>query len=188
MNQSNIPTTPKQQFEQFVVFSLDNEEYAVSVLSVAEVVPTLEITPFPDAPDYIIGLVNLRGKILPVLDLENRFQLKPTTGGAHKHIMVAENEQKVQFGILVDQVKEVIKIPSSSIQPAPKMLKAKIGTEYLPGVIILENKNKEAGKTRMVLILDIPKILSDKHIKQLHTLAQTAKKQITKESLNKEMS
>lgn len=184
MNQNNLPAQPKQQFEQFVVFSLDNEEYAVPVLSVVEVVPKLEITPFPDAPDYIIGLANLRGKILPVLDLEKKFQLT-TTGVAHKHIMVAESEQEVQFGILVDQVKEVIKIPSSSIQPSPEMLKAKIGAEYLPGVIIFENKKEKA---RMLLILDMPKILSDKHIEQLHTLAQTAKNPAIKELVNKEVS
>lgn len=184
MNQSNSPALSKEQFEQFVVFSLDNEEYAVPVLSVAEVVPMLEITPFPNAPDYIIGLSNLRGKVLPVLDLEKKFKLA-TAGEIHKHIMIAESEQKVQFGILVDQVTEVIKIPTSSIQPSPEAIKAKIGAEYLPGVIILENKKEEA---RMLLILDISKILSEKHIEQLRTPAQTAKTPTIKELVNKEVS
>lgn len=188
MNQSDAPTTPGQQYEQFVIFSLDNEEYAVPVLSVAEVVTALEITPFPDAPDYIVGLANLRGKILPVLDLEKRFQLSRAAGGAREHIMVAESEQKVQFGILVDKVKEVLKVPSRIIQPPPEMLKAKIGNEYLPGVIILGNESDKTEETRMLLILDMHKILSEKNIEQLHTLAQTARKPIAKEPSNKETS
>jgi len=187
MSQSDTPATMAQQFEQFVVFSLHDEEYAVPILSVAEVIPALEITPFPDAPDYIIGLANLRGKILPVLDLQKKFRLSSDVGGTREHIMVAESEQKVQFGILVDQVKEVLKIPSNTIQPPPEMLKAKIDAEYLPGVIILENENKEAEKARMLLILDMHKILSDKSIEQLHTLAQTTQS-TAKEPMNKEVS
>jgi purine-binding chemotaxis protein CheW len=184
-SKSEAGGTPGQQFEQFVVFSLDNEEYAVPILSVAEVVPALEITPFPDAPSYILGLANLRGKILPVLDLQRKFQLSPTASGTRAHIMVAESEQKIQFGILVDQVKEVLKVRSNSVQPPPEMLKAKIDAAYLPGVIILESANKDPEKARMVLILDMQKILSDKNIEQLHALAQTAKS-TAKEPINKE--
>jgi len=182
MNQNDSPAL-RQQTEQFVVFSLDDEEYAVSVLSVAEVVPKLEITPFPDAPDYIIGLVNLRGKILPVLELEKKFHLSSTISKPRDHIMVTENEQKIQFGILVDQVKEILKVPGSSIQSSPEMLKTKIGTEYLPGVIVLDG-GKDTEKARMILILDIPKILSDTSIEQLHELAKPAKKQIIKQPIN----
>jgi purine-binding chemotaxis protein CheW len=185
MSPSNEATTAQQQFEQFVVFSLDQEEYAVPILSVAEVVPALEIAPFPDAPSYILGLANLRGKILPVLDLQKKFKLSSAVGATRQHIMVAESEQKIQFGILVDQVKEVLKVPSNNIQPPPEMLKAKIDAEYLPGVIILENANKDPQKARMLLILDMTKILSDKNIEQLHTLAQVAKPS-TQGPINKE--
>jgi purine-binding chemotaxis protein CheW len=188
MTKSSPSTTPKRQFEQFVVFSLDNEEYAIPVLSVAEIVPKLEITPFPDAPDYIIGLANLRGKILPVLDLEKRFQLSSNAHKIHKHIIIAENEQAIQFGVLVNQVEDVIKIPSSSIQPSPEILRTKIGAEYLPGVIVLENKKNKLEKARMLLILDMPKVLSDKNIEQLHTLAKTVKRPASKELSKKEVS
>ena len=186
MNQkSDAEGAPARQFEQFVVFSLDNEEYAVPILSVAEVVPALEITPFPDAPDYILGLANLRGKILPVLDLQKKFHLSHTASAIRQHIMVAESEQKVQFGILVDQVKQVLKVPSDTIQPPPEMLKAKIDAAYLPGVIILESAQKEPEKARMLLILDMQKILSDKTIEQLHALAQAVAPS-PKEPINKE--
>lgn len=190
MDQSDLPANPAQQFEQFVVFSLDNEEYAVPVLSVAEVVATLEITPFPNAPNYIIGLANLRGKILPVLDLEKKFHLNSAKDGVRGHIMVAESVQKVQFGILVDKVKEIVKIPRDAIQPPPVMLKAKIGNDYLPGVIVLENASG-AEKSRILLILDMPKILSDKTIEQLRTTlaeAGTNQKPSATALINKETS
>lgn len=186
MSRADLPAASQQELEQFVVFTLDNEEYAVPVSSVAEVVPRLEITPFPDAPEYIVGLANLRGKILPVLDLEKRFQLS-TMGKTHQHILVAENEQHTQFGMLVDKVKDVIKIPRSSIQRPPEILKSKIGAEYLPGVIVLNGKNKETEKARIVLILDMPKILSAENVRHLHTLAQTAPQPTTEQLATKEI-
>lgn len=182
MSDNDVIVSPEQQLEQFVVFMLDHEEYALPVSSVAEVIPKPEVTPFPNAPKYIIGLVNLRGKVLPVLDLEKRFQLE-TSGDHYTHILIVENEQRVQFGILVDQVEEVIKIPHSRIQPSPKMLKSKVGTEYLPGVIVLENESKKTKEARIVLILDIVKILSTESSQQLREVEQTVKEPIIQEVL-----
>ncbi len=176
MNQGNesARTEPADiHFEQFVVFQLDNEEYAVPILSVTEVVPTLDITPVPDAPAYILGLTSLRGKIVPVLDLEKRFQLVRTTPNASQHIMVAESEQKVLFGILVDKVKEVLKIPEHTIKPPPDILKSKISAEYLPGVIVLEGQHP-GSEERILLILDLQKILSDKNVEELQAVQPTS--------------
>lgn len=157
------------QLEQFVAFRLDNEEYAVPILSVTEVVPTLEITPVPNAPTYILGLASLRGKIVPILDLEKKFQLSRNSPATGQHIMVAESEQKVLFGILVDQVEEVLKVPTSTIKPPPDIVKSKISAEYLPGVIVLEKTDGGAAE-RILLILDLQKILSDKNIEELHAV------------------
>jgi purine-binding chemotaxis protein CheW len=158
--------------EQFVVFDLDGEEYGVPILTATEIVPTPVITPVPNAPAYILGLVNLRGKILPVLDLEKKFQLQRETPAVHRHIMIAESEQKVLFGILVDQVTEVLKVPKEAIKPSPDILKNKIAAEYLPGVIVIEDEG--SGQTvkdpRVLLILDLQKILSDKNIKELQSI------------------
>jgi purine-binding chemotaxis protein CheW len=163
-------------FEQFVVFQLDNETYAVPILSVTEVVLTMEITPVPNAPEYILGLMNLRGRVLPVLDLEKKFQLNREGQTVRQHIMVAESEQKVLFGILVDQVMEVLRISPDAIKPPPEIIKSKISAEYLPGVIILEDKPGTGTATEsgehIVLILDLQKILSDKNIEELQTIQQ----------------
>jgi purine-binding chemotaxis protein CheW len=168
MNPANN-TSHAKEFEQFVVFELDSEEYAVPILMATEVVPTPAITPVPNAPDYILGLVNLRGKVLPVLDLEKKFQLQREAAAAHRHIMIAESEQKTLFGILVDQVTEVLKISKEAIKPSPEIVKSKIAAEYLPGVIVLEDdrSGQTASEPRVLLILDLQKILSDKNIQEM---------------------
>jgi purine-binding chemotaxis protein CheW len=163
---ANDPAQGQSTSEQFVVFYLDNEAYAVPILSVTEVVPTLEITPVPNSPAYILGLINLRGKVLPVLDLEKKFQLPRETQAVHQHIMVAESEQKILFGVLVDKVKEVLRIPSDTIKPPPEIIKSKISAEYLQGVIIVEDKLQDTNDN-IILILDLQKILSDRNIEEL---------------------
>jgi purine-binding chemotaxis protein CheW len=156
--------------EQFVVFKLGPEEYAVPILAVTEVVNTVEITPVPDAPDYILGLINLRGKIVPVLDLDKRFGLAEAESLNRQHILVAESQQHVLFGFLVDQVTEVLKISKDHIKPAPDMVKSKISAEYLPGVIIFGEEGQPPETERIILILDLQKILSDKEAEQLQTV------------------
>jgi purine-binding chemotaxis protein CheW len=173
MNPSNEPGETTVRFEQFVVFVLDEEEYAVPILAVTEVVHSIEITPVPGAPAYILGLTNLRGKVLPVLDLEKKFQFTRTTEVVRQHIMIAESEQKLLFGVLVDRVREVLKIPHGAIKPTPDMVKSNISAEYLGGVILLENPATEEKQesVRTLLILDLKKILSDTNIQELHAAA-----------------
>lgn len=158
------------QLEQFVIFRLGGEVYAVPILAVTEVVPTLDITPVPNAPDYILGLTNLRSKIVPVLDLEKKFGLRSDTQTIRRHIMIAESEQKAPFGILVDEVTEILKIAPDTIKPSPEMVATKISTEYLGGVIVLANDRQTVETERMALILDLQKILSDKNIEELQAV------------------
>jgi purine-binding chemotaxis protein CheW len=170
MNPNNEPHDAQVQLEQFVVFVLDEAEYAVPILAVSEVVPSIEITPVPGAPTYILGLSNLRGKVVPVLDLEKKFQLSRSTETVRQHIMIAESEQNALFGILVDQVEEIIKIPRDAIKPTPEMVKSDISAEYLGGVILLNDASDAATPPdeRMLLILDLKKILTDTNVAELH--------------------
>ncbi|HEV7453807.1 MAG TPA: chemotaxis protein CheW [Candidatus Saccharimonadales bacterium] len=171
MNLADDDAPAKQvQLEQFVVFRLGGEVYAVPILAVTEVVLTLDITPVPNAPDYILGLTNLRGKIVPVLDLEKKFNLNLDVQVAHRHIMVAQSKQKVLFGILVDEVTEVLKVPPDAIKPSPEMVMTKISAEYLGGVIVLAEGQQREADERMVLILNLERILSDKNIEELHAV------------------
>lgn len=173
MSLTNEAASAPVAIAQFVAFVLNNEEYAAPIRTVVEVVPSVEITSVPGAPDYILGLTNLRGKVLPVLDLEKKFSLVNSADGTRHHIMIAESEQKVLFGILVDQVKEVLKVPEDSIKPTPEIVTSKISSEYLGGVIILggdQIKDQPAHEERVLLILDLQKILSDKNIEELQTV------------------
>ncbi|HSX33785.1 MAG TPA: chemotaxis protein CheW [Candidatus Saccharimonadales bacterium] len=165
-------TGTEEKRSQFVVFSLDKEEYAVPILAVTEITPMLDIMPVPDAPAYITGLINLRGKVVPVLDLETKFRLAHSAAANRQHIMVAENNQNTLLGVLVDQVSEVLKVPESAIRPAPEAVTSKISAEYVLGVIILGDnpQDQPAPDARMLLILDLQKILTSQNIEELHAI------------------
>jgi purine-binding chemotaxis protein CheW len=160
---NNIPVNTFQNQEQastslqqMVVFELDQEEYAVPITEVQEVVKILEITPVPQSPEYILGIINLRGKIVPIFDIEKWFKLERENKSLSEHIMVTEDGRGNSFGMQVDKVTEVLKIPQSSIQPSPKMITNKIAPEYLKGVAVIKNETSE----RVLLILDLQKILT----------------------------
>jgi purine-binding chemotaxis protein CheW len=172
MGPTSQPAAPDQlSLERFVVFELDAEEYAVPILTVTEVVPYTEIIPVPGAPAYILGLINLRGKVVPVIDLEKRFSLPRSNAARPGHIMIAESEQKLLFGIVVDYVREVLKVPHDVLKPAPEAIKSSIAAEYISGIIVLgEDDDTQAGPPaaeRMLLVLDLQKILSDANVEEL---------------------
>jgi purine-binding chemotaxis protein CheW len=163
--------------KQLVTFELDREEYAAVITDLREIIPIPEIVPIPGSPGFIRGIVNLRGKIVVVIDLEKRFSLNRESSVVPKHIVIAEVEDST-FGIVVDAVTGVLHVPVSSIKPTPKLVSAKIHSEYLEGVAVLEGEQQQtetkpeakAGKKseseahRLILILDIPKLLSEKEL------------------------
>jgi purine-binding chemotaxis protein CheW len=157
---------------QLVVFSLDNEEYAVPISDLLEIIKIPEITHVPNTPEFITGISNLRGKIVVVLDLEKRFELKHTSKKKPQHLIIAEVNQNT-FGIAVDMVTEVIQIPASLIQETPNVISSKIHSEYLKGVVVLSNKNNEKEdaadvekqeQSRLLILLDLPKMLQEKEL------------------------
>ena len=136
---------------QLVTFRIDEEEFGVDILAVQEINRMLQITMVPRAPFFIEGVINLRGKVIPVVNMRTRFnkpQLEPT---ADTRIVVVNLGQKV-IGILVDAVSEVLRLPSSTIEPAPPVV-AGIGSEYIKGVGKLND--------RLLILLDIDNLLSE---------------------------
>jgi purine-binding chemotaxis protein CheW len=157
----NVPVAT----EQMVIFELDQEEYAVPILEVKEVVTmTTDITPVPQSSASILGIINLRGKIIPVLDLEKRFSLQRDSAAVPEHVLIVE-EAQVPFGILVDRVSEVLKVEVDHIQPAPRAVTSKIAADFVKGVIVLEHPTE-----RVVLILDLAKVLQDDEVAALKNL------------------
>lgn len=153
-------------YKQLVVFELDGEEYATPILDVKEVVKSTQITPVPDSPDYILGMINLRGKIAPIIDLEKRFGLIRNLQREREHIIMYEDKNNNLLGVRVDLVKGVIKVEEDSIKPTPKAVTSKIAQDYLNGVVILELK--EQNSKRIILIINLPKILDEATTKEAY--------------------
>jgi purine-binding chemotaxis protein CheW len=171
--------------EQFVTFVLDKEEYASLITDLREIIKIPDIVPIPGAPDFIRGILNLRGQIVVVIDLEKRFKLARSHQIEPRHIIIAEVGESV-FGIVVDEVTGVLRVPKTSIKPTPELVTSRIHAEYMKGVVVLEEtldtsgesggqksaqtdaaqKDKEDNDSasRLLLVLDVPKMLSEQEL------------------------
>lgn len=137
--------------EQVVVFKLNDEMYGVEVHQVQSIIPIQEIAIVPGAPDFIEGVINLRGAVVPVVDLRIRFNLsQPKTVSKSVIVIVEVNELKV--GLVVDKVTEVTRIPESAIEP-PSPLLTSVDTAYLRGIGKLDGE-------RVIVLLDLQQIFS----------------------------
>lgn len=148
---------------QLVGFNLGDEEFGVDILKVQEINRMIEITKVPQSPDFVEGVINLRGEIIPVIDLRKRFGLSRKDPDRHTRIIVAEVLDST-LGFVVDAVSEVIRIKSDTVEPPPKIVKGD-HSEYIKGVGKLED--------RLLMLLDIDKILSVNEISTLDGI-QTA--------------
>ena len=136
---------------QLVSFSLDNEEYGVDVLKVREIIRMPSITRVPNTPHYVEGVINLRGKVIPIINMRRRFGLIEIEYDKQTRIMVMDVEGEL-MGFIVDAVSEVIRISSSEIQPSPAVVTSGIDQECIAGVI---NQAE-----RLLVLLDLQKMFS----------------------------
>lgn len=158
-----------EELVQLVIFELDKEEYAVEIKDLQEIIKIPEITPVPNAPDFIPGIFNLRGRIVVVVDLEKRFNLKRENETKESNIIIAEVEGN-SYGVVVDNVKEIKNIPKSIIQATPKLATAKIHDDYLKGVVVIESQEGEeenGSDSRLIILLDLSKMLLEKELMNL---------------------
>lgn len=132
-----------------VTLQLGNEEYGVEIASVQEIIRATDITPVPGAPAHVRGVINLRGKIIPVVDLRRRFALAAVEAGESQRIIVVELGEK-RIGMLVDSVSQVIKVPAGVVEEMPEEATS-VDENFIKGVGKLEN--------RLVIILDLNKSL-----------------------------
>lgn len=148
---------------QVVAFRLDNEEYAVPIADVREVIVASDVVPVPNAPEFIAGLTNVRGTVAVVIDLEKRFGLqREGERPAQPHMLIAESGGSV-YGIGVDKMPEVLRVPQDALRPPAQAFSAKLGPDYLAGVIVLE----DADPHRMLMLLDLPRLLDQKELLKL---------------------
>ena len=142
-------TMTSEQVLQLVSFTLEKEEYAVDILSVQEINRITEITRVPNAPDYVEGVINLRGKVIPVINLRKKFGLvnKDTDDSSRVIIMDING---ITYGLVVDSVSEVLRIPSNIVEPPPPMASS-MSSMFIKGIAKLEN--------RLIILIDIDKFM-----------------------------
>lgn len=138
------------QLLQLVTFSTGDEEFGVDILKVQEIILPMAITKVPKAPEFVEGVINLRGKVIPVIDLRRRFGLKSKAQDKYTRIIVIEINQMI-VGFVVDSISEVLRIPASTVEPPPPVV-AGLESEYISGVGKLED--------RLLILLDLDRLLS----------------------------
>jgi len=154
-----------EELVQLVVFDLGGEEYGLGITEVKEIVKTGEITYVPNTPDFIRGIINLRGKMVVVMDMEKRFLIeREEEEWKGKHIIIIEKGENT-YGLMVDEVSEVLRLPEDAIKEAPKIITTRIHADYLKGVGTLED--------RLIIILNLDKVLAEE---ELAKLSQSAEK------------
>ncbi|MFZ4439651.1 MAG: chemotaxis protein CheW [Syntrophales bacterium] len=143
---------------KYLTFTLAEEEYGIGILKVKEIIGIMAITTVPRTPDYMKGVINLRGKVIPVADLRLKFGMEALGYTERTCIIVVEitgNNQKIQMGILVDSVSEVLNIKAGDIEDTPNF-GSHLDTEYILGMA------KTGGRVK--ILLDIDKVLSNSEV------------------------
>ena len=147
-----------------VTFKISNELYGIDIMDVQEIIRIAEITPIPNSPSFVDGIITLRGEIIPIVDLCKRFNLERLTFNEDEELMrgiIVINVDDMIIGIIIDQVNRVLGINSSQIQPPPQMISG-IGSEYIHGVVKLEEV--------LLIMLNIKKLFSKKELMELSSI------------------
>jgi purine-binding chemotaxis protein CheW len=142
---------------QLVAFRIGKELFGVGIESIREIVRFPEVTEVPDAPAFLEGVINLRGKIVPVVNLRKRLRLSGEENTKSTRVLITENGKNM-IGLHVDAVSEVLKILPEDIEAPPEMVSA-IGVEYITGVAKVDE--------RLIILLDLQKILSIEEMKKI---------------------
>ncbi|MGL1891686.1 MAG: chemotaxis protein CheW [Spirochaetaceae bacterium] len=159
MNDNNV-----QVLNQYLTFTLNNEKYGIDIVNTREVLETTELTKVPRMPDFMCGVINLRGSVVPVIDLKLKFNMGSLTDNERNNVIVTEindldsGDEKLTIGIFCDSVQKVLTIEPENIESAPK-IGIPINTEFIHGM----------GKVKdeFIILLNINKILTSKDLNQI---------------------
>jgi purine-binding chemotaxis protein CheW len=158
LNGANSLSVDHSQDQKFLRFELAGEFYGLDILKIMEINGMMDITAVPQTPQFMKGLINLRGKVIPVIDLRLKFGLPEESYTERTSIIVIEFKTvggATQMGIVVDRVSEVITINMADIDPAPEF-GTRLRSEYIKGMA--------KTKTQVLIILDIELILTDEEL------------------------
>jgi purine-binding chemotaxis protein CheW len=154
---------------KYMVFRLAEQEHALQILKVRELIGLLPITRLPASPPAVRGVINLRGRVIPVMDLRLRFGMPPTVISEQSVIIVVQyqqNERELTMGLLVDEAVEVLNIGAAQIEPPPDFGDDGDGTNFILGI----------GKTetRVICLLDVDKVMTSPRVEQMHEVLEAA--------------
>lgn len=147
---------------KYLTFSLAGEEYGIGIIKVKEIIGMMTITPVPQTPEYVKGVINLRGKVIPVIDLRRKFDMEWAEYTERTCIIVVEikaQNNKIAMGIVVDSVSEVLNIKAGEIEDTPNF-GSRLDTDYILGMA------KAGGGVK--ILLDIDRVMSDEEIGQFN--------------------
>lgn len=150
---------------KYLTFTLADEEYGIGILKIKEIIGLMQITTVPQTPEFIKGVINLRGKVIPVVDLRLRFGMDSMDYTERTCIIVVEIKganDSVQIGIVVDSVSEVLNIRGEDIEDTPAF-GAKLNTDFISGMAKTEDNVK--------ILLDIDRVLSTQELESLERAA-----------------
>lgn len=150
-----------EESQEFLTFILDDEEYGVNILSVQEIRVCSITTSVPNTPDYIKGVINLRGLIIPIVDLRKRFNKKSTESRSDNVFIILKSQFRGKYttiGIFVDGVSDVFSLQKDTIQPSPDFGKD-IDVKFISGMATVDE--------RIIILLDTEKLLNTREIYQL---------------------
>jgi len=145
------------QKDQYLTFRMGDEDYGIEIRHVIEIVGIQKITEVPDMPDFVKGVINLRGQVIPVIDVRTRFQMPPRDYDDRTCVIVV-NINETNVGLIVDTVSEVREIPEQHVAPPPKVRRGP-GSRYILGLGKVGDDVK--------ILLDVNKLLFDEELGQL---------------------
>ncbi len=154
---------------KYLTFKLSNEEYGLEILKVREIIGLMDITAVPRTPNYVRGVINLRGTIIPVVDLRKKFGMDSTEETEHSCIIVVEVTKKdvsEAIGVFVDAVSEVLDIEENDIEKTPS-LGADVNTDFILGMAKIKDSVK--------ILLNVEKVLTTEEIADLSKISSIAK-------------
>lgn len=150
------------QKDKYLTFRIGREDYGIAIVNVTEIIGIQSITEIPEMPVYIKGVINLRGKVIPIMDVRTRFKLEPREYDERTCIIVVEIDA-TSVGLVVDRVNEVADIPEDQVEPPPKSKRE--GGSYIQGIGKIDKEVK--------ILLDINKILYEEELETLGEAAQS---------------
>ena len=143
---------------QFLTFNIAEQEYGIKIRHVTEIIGIQKITDLPDLPDFVKGVINLRGRVIPVVDVRLRFGMSEREYDERTCIVVV-NIDETSVGLVVDTVSEVMNIPDTNIEPPPKVNKKIDGNRFVHGLGKVEEEVK--------ILLDTQKLLFEEELEQI---------------------